>query len=59
MKNKENIQTQEGLDKLKIKAKYYGYYAENLQVLELIEEIESLRSNPEVAMNEASKKLGW
>jgi hypothetical protein len=39
-----DIKTQEGLDLLKIKAKYYGHYAENLKVLELIEEIESLRS---------------
>ena len=35
-----DIKTQEGLDLLKIKAKYYGHYAENLKVLELIAEIE-------------------
>jgi hypothetical protein len=38
-----DIQTQEGLDVLKQKAKYYGYYADNLMVRELIEEIERLR----------------
>ena len=39
---KINIMTQEGLDLLKIKAKYYGHYAENLKVLELISLIEEL-----------------
>ena len=38
-----NINTQEGLDLLKHKAKFYGHYAENLKVLELIEEIEILK----------------
>jgi hypothetical protein len=38
-----DIHTQEGLELLKIKAKYYGHYAEHLKVLELIEEIEKLR----------------
>lgn len=38
-----DIKTQEGLNLLKTKAEYYGYYAEHLKVLELIEEIEKLR----------------
>jgi len=38
-----DIQTKEGLELLKIKAKYYGHYAEQLKVLELIKEIEELR----------------
>ena len=40
-----DIKTQEGLDLLKIKAEYYGYYAEHLKVLELIMEIEKLRED--------------
>ncbi len=39
-----DVQTQSGLELLKIKAKYYGHYAEQLKVLELIEEIERLGS---------------
>ncbi len=39
----KDISTQEGLDLLKVKAKYYGHYADNLLVLALIEEIEKLR----------------
>ena len=39
-----DISTQEGLDLLKIKAKYYGHYAEQLKVLELIEKVEELYS---------------
>jgi hypothetical protein len=35
-----DIQTKEGLELLKIKAKYYGHYAEALKVLDLIREIE-------------------
>ena len=38
-----DIHTQEGLELLKAKARYYGHYAEFLKVLELIEEIERLR----------------
>lgn len=38
-----NVHTQEGLELLKAKARYYGHYAEHLKVLELIEEIERLR----------------
>ena len=57
-----DIKTQEGLDLLKIKAKYYGHYAENLKVLELIAEIEYLRANTpeeiEEILREATKKLG-
>lgn len=58
-----NIKTQEGLDLLKIKAKYYGHYAENLKLIELIQEIEYLRTNiPEeiqITLRENRKKLGW
>lgn len=35
-----DVKTQEGLELLKAKAKYYGHYAEQLKVLELIEELE-------------------
>lgn len=35
-----DIKTKEGLELLKIKAKYYGHYAEFLKVPELIKEIE-------------------
>jgi hypothetical protein len=56
-----DITTQEGLDLLKIKAKYYGHYADNLKVLELIKEIEYLRANTpeavEEALREANKKF--
>ena len=38
-----NVKTQEGLEKLKIKADYYGHYAEFLKVKELIQEIEELK----------------
>lgn len=38
-----DIKTQQGLDLLKIKAKYYGHYADFLLVKELITEIELLR----------------
>jgi hypothetical protein len=38
-----NIKTQEGLDKLKLKADYYGHYAEFLKVKDLIQEIEDLK----------------
>jgi hypothetical protein len=62
-----DISTQQGLDDLKEKAIYYGYYAENLKVPELIEEIETLRNRDwpetleelETAAHEAAKKLGW
>lgn len=54
-----DISTQEGLDLLKEKARYYGYYAENLKVLQLIEEIERLRTDYEFLAYETSKKLGW
>lgn len=43
--------TQETLDKLKVKAKYYGHYAEFLRVVDLINEIESLRVAIEVLQN--------
>lgn len=39
-----DILTQAGLDLLKMKAKYYGHYAENLKVLELISQVENLRN---------------
>jgi len=39
-----DIRTPEGLELLKVKAKYYGHYAEFLKVFELIEEIERLRN---------------
>lgn len=42
---KIDISTQEGLDLLKTKAKYYGHYTEQLQVLELIQEIERLKKD--------------
>lgn len=61
-----DVRTQEGLELLKIKAQFYGHYAEQLKVLELIEEVERLRENwpetteaLEVVLLEASKKLGW
>jgi hypothetical protein len=58
-----DIKTQEGLDLLKEKARYYGHYAEQLRVLELIEEIENIRNNSpqeiERALLENTKKLGW
>lgn len=58
-----DIFTEEGLSKLKDKAKFYGYYAQNLKVLELIEEIESLRANTpeniEKIFLEKAKGLGW
>lgn len=54
-----DIGTQEGLELLKTKAKYYGHYATNLKVLELIEEVERLRADPNDALSEATKKLGW
>jgi hypothetical protein len=54
-----DISTQEGLDLLRIKAKYYGHYAEFLKVVELIDEIEQLRADPELALHEANKLLGW
>jgi len=54
-----DISTQDGLDLLKIKAKYYGHYADNLKVLELIEEIERLRADPDEALLKATEKLGW
>jgi hypothetical protein len=61
-----DIHTQEGLELLKIKALFYGHYAEQLKVLELIAEIENLRESwPEtqealdIASLEASKKLRW
>lgn len=38
-----NISTQEGLNLLKIKAKYYGHYADQLKVWDLIERIEKLK----------------
>ena len=44
-----DIGTQEGLALLKRKAIYYGHYAEHLKVLELIEEIERLRTINEKA----------
>ena len=65
-KKKIDISTQEGLDLLKAKAKSYGHYADNLQVLELIGEIEKLRlieqcNEDFMHMNAeaARKKFGW
>lgn len=49
-----DINTQEGLDLLKVKAKYYGHYADQLKVLELIKEIEKLR-----LINEANGLSIW
>lgn len=40
--------TKETLEKLKVKAKYYGHYAEFLRVEDLIKEIEDLRGTIEV-----------
>jgi hypothetical protein len=54
---KIDISTQEGLDELKEKAKYYGHYAEALQVLDLIGEIERNRADPQIAANEAAKRF--
>ncbi len=55
-----DISTEEGLNLLKIKAKYYGHYAENLKVLELIQEIERLRYDPSDDSYESLKKfVGW
>ena len=42
-----DINTQEGLDLLKQKARYYGHYADNLKVLELISLIEKTNSQLE------------
>lgn len=42
-----DVKTQKGLDLLKIKAKYYGYYADFLKVPDLIKEIEELRAQLE------------
>ena len=39
-----DVLTQRGLDLLKVKAKHYGHYAENLKVLELIAQVENLRN---------------
>ena len=47
-----DIKTQEGLDLLKVKAKYYGHYAEQLKVVELIEEIEDLRETVKIAAHQ-------
>jgi len=54
-----DIRTQEGLDLLNVKAMYYDHYAENLKVLELIQEIEILRLDTDESLYEARKKLGW
>ena len=58
-----DISTQQGLDLLKVKAKYYGYYAEHLKVMELIEEVERLRENTpeniEKFLLEQQKRLGF
>jgi hypothetical protein len=57
-----DIKTQEGLELLKAKAVYYDYYAEQLKVLELIEEIEYLRINTariETDLYNAETFLGW
>jgi hypothetical protein len=35
-----DIKTKEGLELLKVKAKYYGHYAEALKVMDLIKEVE-------------------
>ena len=42
---KIDINTQEGLELLKIKAKFYGHYADHLKVLELIRQIEDLKES--------------
>jgi hypothetical protein len=62
-----DIGTQEGLDLLKRKAIYYGHYAEQLKVMDLILEIERLRQHDcdkereeiEALAHETAKKLGW
>ena len=62
-----DIHTKQGLHYLKEKAVYYGHYAEQLKVLELIEEIERLRDHDchetieelEAMAHETAKKLGW
>lgn len=40
-----DISAQEGLDLLKSRAQYYGHYAEQLKVLELIKIVEDLRAD--------------
>ena len=52
-----DIKTQEGLEKLKIKAKYYGHYADFLLVPQLIQEIEELRKTVSVACGALFDKL--
>jgi hypothetical protein len=42
---KIDIRTKEGLELLRIKAKYYGHYAEFLKVVELIDLVEELQSS--------------
>ncbi len=54
---KIDLSNQEGLNELKEKAKYYGHYAEALQVLELINIIEASRADPELAAHEAARKF--
>ena len=54
---KIDISTQEGLDQLKEKAKYYGHYADALQVLELIGIVENSRADSEIAAHEAARKF--
>lgn len=50
--NKIDVQTKNGLELLKTKAKFYGHYAEQLKVLELIEEIENLRNQSDYCAKE-------
>jgi hypothetical protein len=42
---KIDIRTKEGLELLRIKAKYYGHYAEFLKIVELIDLVEELQSS--------------
>lgn len=62
-----DISTEQGLKDLKEKAIYYGHYAEQLKVMDLIEEIERLRKHDcdqaredlETLAHTTAKKLGW
>ena len=62
-----DIHTKQGLHDLKEKAIYYGHYAEQLKVMDLILEIERLRKHDcqeaaeelEAMAHNTAKKLGW
>jgi hypothetical protein len=54
-----DIHTKQGLHDLKEKAVYYGHYAEQLKVLELIEEIERLRDHDCHETIEELEAISW